>query len=116
VEVEALEKLLEPMRFAAGETIVRKGDAADRIYFLVEGEVSVVTELPSGELAALSRAPRWADVRADGAASCFALPLASFERLGETRPGIKLVLLENLLGNVCQTVARLTQEVAALAH
>jgi glutaminase len=130
-QVERFEKLLEPMRFAAGETIVRRGEPADRIYFLVDGEVSVVNELPNGELArlstlsrgmtfgelaAVSRAPRSADVRADDAAACFALPVASFDRLGASEPGIKLVLLENLLANVCQTVARLTHEVAALAQ
>jgi glutaminase len=130
-QVESFEKLLVPMRFAAGETILRKGDAADRIYFLTEGEVSVVTELSNGELtrlstlsrgmtfgelAAVSRAARSADVRADETACCHALPLATFERLGETRPDIKLVLLENLLANVCQTVARLTHEVATLAQ
>ena len=130
-QIESFEKLLEPMRFAPGETIVRKGDAADRIYFLTEGEVSVVTELPFGELArlstlsrgmtfgelaAVSRAPRSADVRADEPVACHSLPLETFERLGETHPDIKLVLLENLLANVCQTVARLTHEVATLAQ
>jgi glutaminase len=130
-QVESFEKLLDPMRFAAGQMILRKGDAADRIYFLTEGEVSVVTELSNGELtrlstlsrgmtfgelATVSRAARTADVRADQASSCHALPLATFERLGETRPDIKLTLLENLLANVCQTVARLTHEVATLAQ
>ncbi len=125
------EKLLEPLRFEAGETIVRKGELADHIYFLVEGEVSVVTELPNGELkrlstlsvgmtfgelAAVSRAARSADVRADEAAACYALPVESFERLAETNPDIKLVLLENLFASVCQTVARLTHEVATLAQ
>jgi glutaminase len=130
-QLESFEKLLEPMCFAAGETILRKGDPADRIYFLTEGEVSVVTELPNGELtrlstlscgmtfgelAAVSRAVRSADVRADEAVSCYGLPLETFERLGKTRPDIKLALLENLLSNVCQTVARLTHEVATLAQ
>jgi glutaminase len=119
------------MRFATGETILRKGDPADCIYFLTEGQVSVVTELPNGELtrlstlssgmtfgelAAVSRAARTADVRADEMATCYALPLETFERLGETRPDLKLALLENLLTNVCQTVARLTHEVATLAQ
>ena len=119
------------MHFAAGETIVRKGDLADRIYFLTQGEVSVVTELANGELkrfstlsrgmsfgelAAVSRARRSADVRADAATLCHALAVTSFERLAETHPGIKLVLLENLLAGVCQTVARLSHEVATLAQ
>jgi glutaminase len=130
-QVERLEKLLEPMQFAAGDTIVRKGEPADRIYFLVDGEVSVLTDLANGELtrlstlsrgmtfgelAAVSREARSADVRADAAAACFALPVATFERLAESDPDIKLVLLENLLAGVSQTVARLTHEVAALAQ
>jgi glutaminase len=130
-QVERLEELLEPMQFAAGDTIVRKGEPADRIYFLVDGEVSVLTDLANGELtrlstlsrgmtfgelAAVSRESRSADVRADAAAACFALPIATFERLGESHPDIKLVLLENLLAGVSQTVARLTHEVAALAQ
>ena len=130
-QVECFEKLLEPMRFEAGATILRKGERADRIYFLLEGEVSVVTELPNGELkrlstlsrgmsfgelAAVTRAVRSADVRADQATACHALPVAVFERLADTHPDIKLVLLENLLASVCQTVARLTHEVAVLAQ
>ena len=130
-QVESFEKLLEPMRFEANETIVRKGEPADRIYFLVEGEVSVVTELPNGELkrlstlsrgmsfgelAAVTRSVRSADVRADEATLCHALSVASFDRLAETHPEIKLALLENLLASACQTVARLTHEVATLAQ
>jgi CRP-like cAMP-binding protein len=69
-----------------------------------------------GELAAVSRGVRSADVRADEPVVCFALPMAAFERLGEERPDVKLVLLENLLANVCGTVARLTLEVATLAQ
>jgi glutaminase len=118
-------------RDAAGETILRKGAAADRIYFLLSGEVSVVTELPNGELtrlstlsrgmtfgelASVSRAARTADVRADPVSACLVLPLSTFDQLGETRPDLKLTLLENLLANVCQTVARLTHEVATLAQ
>jgi CRP-like cAMP-binding protein len=69
-----------------------------------------------GELAAVSRTLRSADVRADEPVACWALPLAAFDRLGETHPDVKLVLLENLLVNVCQTVARLTHEVSTLAE
>jgi glutaminase len=130
-QVEALAKRLQPMCFEAGELILRRGDPADCIYFLAAGEVSVVTELgngelkrlstlsrgmPFGELAAVSRGVRSADVRADEPVVCYALPMAEFERLGEERPDVKLVLLENLLANVSATVARLTVEVATLAQ
>jgi glutaminase len=130
-QVETFEKLLEPVRFEAGEPIVRKGEPADRLYFLASGEVSVVTELPSGELkrlstlsrgmsfgelAVVSRTPRSADVRADEPVTGWALPVAAFDRLGESHADVKLVLLENLLANVCQTVARLTHEVSTRAE
>jgi glutaminase len=130
-QVEALAKRLQPMRFEAGELILRRGDAADCIYFLAAGEVSVVTELgngelkrlstlsrgmPFGELAAVSRGVRSADVRADEPVVCYALPMTELERLGEERPDVKLVLLENLLANASATVARLTVEVATLAQ
>jgi glutaminase len=130
-QVETFEKLLEPVRFEAGEPIVRKGEPADRLYFLASGEVSVVTELPGGqlkrlstlsrgmsfgELAVVSRTPRSADVRADEPATGWALLVAAFDRLGESHADVKLVLLENLLANVCQTVARLTHEVSTRAE
>jgi len=130
-QVETLEKLLEPVRFEAGEPILRKGEPADRLYFLASGEVSVVTELPTGELkrlstlsrgmtfgelAVVSRTPRSADVRADEPVTGWALPVAAFDRLGDSHADVKLVLLENLLANVCQTVARLTHEVSTRAE
>ena len=87
---------------------------------LPNGELTRLSTLSRGmtfgELAAVNRTARSADVRADEAAACFALPVATFERLGQTHPDIKLVLLDNLLANVCQTVARLTHEVATLAQ
>jgi hypothetical protein len=55
-------------------------------------------------------------MRADEATLCHTLPVTSYERLADTNPDIKLVLLENLLASVCQTVARLTHEVATLAQ
>ena len=70
-----------------------------------------------GELAAVSRAPRSADVRADERGRVLrARRSRASNGSAETHPDIKLVLLENLLANVCQTVARLTHEVATLAQ
>lgn len=130
-QVENFGELLEPRRFDAGETILRRGERADRIYFLVDGELSVVTELLNGELrrlstlargigfgelAAVTRTLRSADVRADEATVCHALSVAGFERLSETHPEIKLVVRENLLRGVNLTVARRTHEVATLAQ
>jgi glutaminase len=126
-----LESRLELRSFAAGERIVRRGDLADRIYFIVAGEVSVSAELANGklkrlstlsagmtfgEIAMVNRAPRSADVRADTPTECYALDVAEFDRLGEKHPEIKMTLLENLLRALSRTASRLTGEVLELSR
>jgi glutaminase len=130
IAIADLERVLQRHQFARGELIVRKGDPADTMYLLMLGEVSVVVELPDGrnqrlstlsagmtfgELAVIDRTVRSADVQADTAATCYALSTQAFDRLGETRPAIKMVVLENLLRNVARMVVRLNQEVTNLA-
>jgi glutaminase len=125
-----LERLLERQHFGQGEYIVRKGDAAEEIYLLMSGEVSVVVALPDGrlkrlstlcagmtfgELAIVDCAVRSADVRADKPVECYVLPAAAFARLGETHPKLKVALLQNMLRCAYQMVSRLNQEVATLA-
>jgi glutaminase len=130
-ELTELGRLLDRREFHAGEVIIRKGDPAGEIYLLIRGEVSVVIDLPSGqlkrlstlspgmafgELAVVNRGPRNADVHADTTVECYVLPLRVFDRLGETHPRIKLVLLENLLRNVAQMLTRANRELAAVAE
>jgi hypothetical protein len=40
--MQSLLPYMSEVRLAAGETLVRKGDKADRLYFLVEGELEIV--------------------------------------------------------------------------
>jgi glutaminase len=130
-QIERLRALLEPLRFAKGALIVRRGDPADRFFLLSRGRVSVTVDLPGegqrrlatlspgmpfGELAVVARTERTADVRADTPVECFALSIDRFERLGASDPAIKLVVLENLLRGATRTVARLSREVAALSR
>jgi glutaminase len=125
-----LERFLARQHFGQGEHIVRKGDAAEEIYLLMSGEVSVVVALPDGrlkrlstlcagmtfgELAIVDRTARSADVRADKPVECYVLPAAAFARLGETHPKLKVALLQNMLRGAYQMVSRLNQEVATLA-
>ena len=42
-EVAALERLVAKETFAQGEFVFRMGAPSDRVYFLVSGEVSVIT-------------------------------------------------------------------------
>jgi glutaminase len=125
-----LEGLLEHRRFDRGEYIVRKGDAAGEIYLLMSGEVSVMVALADGglkrlstlsagmtfgELAIIDRTARSADVRADTPVECYVLSAAALDRLGDTHPTIKVVLLQNMLRSAHRMVSRLNQEVATLA-
>jgi len=88
-QIAALARLVATERFAAGEVIVREGDAGDRLYILVQGRVEVMVEGAAGrsrrlaelregdhfgEVALLRGTPRMASVR--GLSSTSALVLA----------------------------------------
>ena len=124
-----LEARVERSQYEAGSIIVRRGTAADALYFLMRGEVSVIVELQTGgfkRLATLSAGMgfgesalivggvRSADVRADSAVECCSLSAQAFARLEQERPGLMIRLLGNLLHGSTDTVVRLTREVAAL--
>lgn len=86
---------------------------------LADGRLKRLSTLSSGmtfgELAIVNHAARSADVRADQPVECYVLPAAAFDRLGETHPQIKIILLQNMLCSAHQIVSRLDQEVAMLA-
>ncbi len=127
-----LEQILERRSFDPGEVIIRRGEPAREFYLLMSGQVSVTLDLPNGQVTRLStRSPgmtfgelaivdrasaRTADVHADEAIDCYALTMDAFDELGKTHPEIKMTLLENLLRNVSQMVARMSQEVATLSR
>ncbi len=127
--VAFLETLLKSNSYEPGKLIVRKGEPADEIYLLMSGEVSVLVDLPNGqikrlstlspgmafgELAVVNRTVRSADVRADKPVECYALSTTAFDELGETNPVIKMTLLQNLLCNVSRMLAMVDQEVTTL--
>jgi glutaminase len=116
-------------RFNPGDLIIRKGEAADKLYFLMRGEVSVIVELTNGRLRRLSTVSpdmgfgesaivdggvRSADVRADKPVECCTLTKNAFDRLGETHADLKIGLLQNLLRTVTQITNRMTEEVLGL--
>lgn len=128
-DIACLESVTERRDFEAGAAIVQRGDAADAIYFLMRGEVSVVVPLPGGgakrlstlsagmcfgEAALQQGGQRSADVRADTAVECRVLATRDFERLERERPALAIRLLHNLLRSTAETAVRLTADVAAL--
>ena len=117
--------------FDAGELIIRKGDAADGLYLLLSGQVSVNVALPNGqvtrlstisagtsfgELAVIDRSERTADVHADKAVDCYFMSAAAFDQLGDMQPAVKMKILENLLRQVSRNVGRLNHELWALSR
>jgi len=127
--LEALRQVLELRRYAAGDLIVRRGDAAAFLFFLVHGQASVLVDLPGGgvrrlatctpgmlfgEMAILERRSPSADVRADGPVECYAMSLERFEQLTATHPDIKVKMLENFARRLSSRVRKLTDEVRVL--
>jgi hypothetical protein len=79
---------LVPVRFAAGDQIIRQGDVGDRFYILAEGAAEVQVESRTlramgpgdsfGEIALLHDVPRTASVRATGEVVAYALDRDAF--------------------------------------
>lgn len=128
-DVALLESLVERRSYEPGALLVRVDDAADGIYFLMRGEVSIVVDLPSGahkrlstlsagmsfgEIALLSGGRRSASARADTSVECCVLDGDAFARIERERPTLALRLLRNMLLGTIQTAVQLTGEVAAL--
>jgi glutaminase len=129
-EIEWLAGLMERRSFVARETVFLKGDPADELFLLVQGALSVVTDLPGGRvrrLATLSPgvgfgepsmiegAVRTASVRADRSTVCWVLARAAFDSLDTSRPPLKIRLLENLLRSATATFGRLSLEAVSEA-
>ena len=124
-----LQAYMDWRKYEAGTLIVQRGDAADRLYFLLHGEVSVVLAQAAGghqrlstltagmgfgELAAFAGGVRSADVRADTTVECWILHRDALARIERERPSLALIVMRNLLLSTIETVRRLTADVASL--
>lgn len=88
---------LEPRSASRGEAIIRKGDPADGMYFLIEGECDVlIGDKPIrlsdgdffGEMALLSSRPRSASIVAQGFTRLLKLRVDHFHRLMDNHPDL----------------------------
>ncbi len=93
--ISEVARLLKPKKFAAGQTIMRRGDPGDRMYFIVLGEAEVRVDGPPialgvgqffGEIALVHGGPRTATVVARTAATLLVLDIADFRELCGRRP------------------------------
>ncbi len=110
-DVALLKGLMSRKTYIEGETIVREGDAATELYFLLRGKASVwlkvhdahikrvATFTPGmtfGDMAFLDGRPRSADVTADSEVEVMSLGVDGFASLAREHPGIEAALLRNL--------------------
>jgi glutaminase len=123
-----LRALLASRRFAAGETIVQRGDESAEIYLLVDGEVEVsittgtgtrrrLTTLTAGmtfgESAMTGLGVRTADVRARSDGECLVLTTGA---LRAASPPTQLAVLRNLLVTSHEALARATRQIEAISR
>lgn len=124
-EVAAVHALFERRKFKRGTVIVQVGAPAGELYFLVHGQTSATLQRSSGtmkrlgtfspgmafgEMAILGQTPRSASVTADTDVECDLLTLEDFERLSQSHPRIKLVLLRNLALGLSRNLRKRNQE------
>ena len=124
-EVDAVHALFERRKFKRGTVIVQVGAPAGELYFLVRGQTSATLQRSSGtmkrlgtfspgmafgEMAILGQTPRSASVMADTDVECDLLTLEDFERLSQSHPRIKLVLLRNLALGLARNLRKRNQE------
>lgn len=96
--IAEIASLLKPQIVPAGSVIVRKGDRAETMFFIMAGEaeVEILPEPVSlgpgqhfGEIALLNRTDRTATVSAVTACRLLALEVADFQRLLQVHPTIR---------------------------
>jgi glutaminase len=131
-ELAAVARATVIEQLAPGDLVIREGEEADTIYFLLEGVVSVRLHLEGvgrtrtvasfgpgvafGEAALLDERERSADVRAEGAAVVAGLPLVALEALEQEFGGIKAKMLANVARVLAVRLRAANSQIRALEH
>ena len=129
-DLAVLEANVERHTYADGATIIRAGDPADRLHFLVRGRAVVVLPLDGttrmrrlrtfsegvafGESALFSGARRTADVLADGAVECCELSLERLGVLARDHPHLHAAILGGVGRNLASQLSKAMDEIRAL--
>lgn len=128
-ELERLKQLMVIREFGAGDYIIRHGEQAESVYFLIEGQASVLLPLDSGhhrlaivsagmyvgEMAMLDPRPRSASVRAETPVVCYELPSAAVSSVEPSILAIRAKLLHKLGCGLARKLRYANIEIRALA-
>lgn len=123
--LEQVSAFCERRELAAGETLIRRGDEAGALYFLVAGQLTA--KLPSGarletmragslvgELAFYRAAPRSADVVADYSSTVLVLGVGALERMHAESPELAASLHQRIARHMAERVVHLVEAVDSL--
>jgi CRP-like cAMP-binding protein len=128
-DLDVLKRHLTSAHYAAGEALCRAGDAADRIWIIRRGSVSVrlagsnsqlrlASLAPGcsvGEMGLLDHRPRSADVIADEEVEAYLLTKDAFDAILREHPHVGQAMLSNIARQLAQRL-RLTSEDLRLAE
>jgi glutaminase len=131
-EAAVLLATVEREEFPAGSAVFHQGAAADQMFFVVVGEVSVqlhgagqhgpkrLTSLGPGatfgEIALLDGGVRSTEVRAERDTVCWSISRAAAEQLSTEHPHLAAILYRNLAATLSGRLRRANDEIRALAH
>ena len=113
--IASIAGLLRPERVETGEVVVHKGDAADRMYFVLSGELEVATAGGPvlmgagdyfGEMGLIERTTRSATVTARTECTLLTLMDRDFWALIETQPELEAQVRANIARRRASTPAR----------
>jgi sulfate permease, SulP family len=119
----------ERIEVEAGETIVRAGDAADSMHFILDGRVGImvpagedrVTRVRSlgryttiGEMGLVSRAPRSATIQAEVDSILYVLSADQFEAIKTDAPALSHKLLTYFVGVMAERLSFANRTIAVL--
>ncbi len=126
-----LDAMMPSLELSAGATVIASGAGDDdRMFFIEEGEVSVVVELSDGshqrvatlgngmsfgELAVLGSRARSASVHADTPLKLRTLRASALDVLALKHPDVKITILKNLSLDLAQRLRQANLLIAALA-
>ena len=132
-EIRLLERVVKPLAFAAGEVIIREGDAGRLLFVLARGTVGVRLKggeadghghgkriatfgpgVSFGEMALFDGGRRSADIVAEERVTCYGFAVEDLREIGKEHPGLLTAILSNVARELSQRLRRANEEIRAL--
>ena len=130
-QLDRVAQILRPVTYAAGEEIVRKGEAGSEAFLLVEGNVEIVDftmdgepyvkaelldkyQILFGEMGLIGSDVRTATVRARTRCTCWVLAREDFLHLGDEHPQLGWLVLLEIARLLAERLKRTNEDVLRL--